>query len=220
MPTETVENYIKAIYHLSGKGDGKVNTNAISDHLGTKAATVSDMLKKLAGYGLIKYKPYQPVQLTDKGKKMAVGIIRKHRLWEVFLVEKLGFGWDEVHEIAEDLEHIKSEKLINQLDEFLGKPRFDPHGDPIPDKDGNIQGKAQQPLSELVEGQKGQVTGVRDSSQVFLQFLDAQGIGLGTVILVKSIYEYDQSRKVEYRGNAISLSNQVCKNIYVQTIES
>jgi DtxR family transcriptional regulator, Mn-dependent transcriptional regulator len=130
--TLSEENYLKAIYHLSKEEDESVSTNALAERLETTAASVSDMLKKLAKKELIEYKKYQGVNISEKGKRVALQIIRKHRLWEVFLVEKLSFNWDEVHEIAEQLEHIDSPTLVKRLDEFLGYPKFDPHGDPIP----------------------------------------------------------------------------------------
>src|ERR1041385_7989387 len=138
MGSFTAENYLKAIYKLLKTGSGKASTNEIADALKTAPASVTDMLKKLADKNLILYQRYQGVSLTSAGKKVAVDIIRKHRLWEMFLVTKLGFKWDEVHDIAEELEHIESDLLVNRLDEFLGKPRFDPHGDPIPDANGNF----------------------------------------------------------------------------------
>ena len=136
--TFSEENYLKTIYHLTTASDAEVSTNAIAEKMETKASSVTDMLKKLAEKGLINYKKYQGVSLTQDGKLAAKMSVRKHRLWEVFLVEKLGFSWDEVHDIAEQLEHIKSEKLINKLDDFLDNPTEDPHGDPIPDREGRI----------------------------------------------------------------------------------
>lgn len=215
----TVENYLKTIYQLSQKTEGGVHTNAISEALGTKAATVSDMLKKLDSQKLINYKKYQGVHLTAKGRATAINIIRKHRLWEVFLVEKLDFKWDEVHELAEELEHIDSEELINRLEDFLGNPQFDPHGDPIPDKNGHIHRREQVALTEVREGDMGYVTGVRDSSKEFLQYLDNHGIQLGNRLVVKKIFEYDKSRTVEVKGKLLTLSLQVCKNLYVKTEE-
>lgn len=219
MASFTVENYLKAIFQLSQKTEGGVNTNAIADHIGTKAATVSDMLKKLDSQDLINYKKYQGTSLTIKGRELAVEIIRKHRLWEVFLVEKLDFKWDEVHDIAEELEHIESKELTNRLDDFLDNPKFDPHGDPIPDKDGNIQRRAQVPLTEIETGSAGIVTGVKDSSKAFLQYLDTMGIYLGNKVLVKEVFEYDKSRIIETNGNKLTLSLQASKNLYVKIEE-
>lgn len=219
MASFTVENYIKAIYQLAQKTEGGVTTSAVSEALGTKAATVSDMLKKLGERKLINYKRYQGVTLTAKGQSLAVDIIRKHRLWEVFLTEKLDFRWDEVHDLAEELEHIDSSELINRLEHYLGNPKFDPHGDPIPDREGNIHRLDQVALTELKPDDMGYVTGVKDSSKEFLQYLDTQGIRLGNKIVVKAIFDYDKSRTVEAHGKELSLSQQVCKNLYVKTEE-
>ena len=217
MASNAVENYLKAIFQLNNKVKDGATTNAIGEQLGIKAATVSDMLKKLDSLKLINYKKYHAVQLTKKGEKLAVSIIRRHRLWEVFLVEKLAFSWDEVHDIAEELEHIESSELVNRLDDLLDNPKFDPHGDPIPDRDGLIHRRDQLPLAELTPGDKAVVTGVKDSSSSFLQFLDNQNIQLGHELTVTSIFDYDKSRVVEMRGKSITLSQQVCKNLYVKT---
>ena len=170
MPSFTVENYIKAIYRLSKTSEGGVNTNSIAETLGTKAATVSDMLRKLNENGYVNYKKYQGTNLTTKGKDVAIQIIRKHRMWEVFLVDKLEFKWDEVHDLAEELEHIGSSEITNRLEEFLDFPKVDPHGDPIPDREGNIDLSDQIPLTELLKGESGLVTGVKDSSSDFLRY--------------------------------------------------
>lgn len=219
MPSPTVENYIKAIYKHSLKNTSGASTNILAEELGTKAATVSDMLKKLADKKLINYKKYQGVTLTIKGRAMAVGIVRKHRLWEVFLVDKLHFKWDEVHEIAEELEHIESTDLINRLEEFLDHPKFDPHGDPIPDIEGNIPKPDHVLLSDLKESETGIVTGVKDSSKAFLQFLESQNLVLGTSVSVKQIFDYDNSRQLEIGGQTSkSFSYQVCKNLLVKVV--
>jgi DtxR family Mn-dependent transcriptional regulator len=219
MASFTVENYLKAIFQLSQKTEGGVTTNAIADHTGTKAATVSDMLKKLGTQKLINYKKYQGTTLTAKGREVAIEIIRKHRLWEVFLVEKLDFKWDEVHDIAEELEHIESQELTNRLDDFLNNPKFDPHGDPIPDREGNIYRIAQVPLNELPIGSSGVVTGVKDSSKAFLQYLDTMEIYLGNNVTVNEIFEYDKSRIIETNGVTLTLSLQASKNLYVKIEE-
>lgn len=218
MASFTVENYLKTIYSLAVKSGGEVSTNAIADSLGTKAATVSDMLKKLSTTGLAHYKKYQGVSLTKKGHALALNIVRKHRLWEVFLVEKLEFKWDEVHDLAEELEHIDSDELINRLETFLDNPKFDPHGDPIPSRDGSIERRAQVPLTELQPGEAGIVTGVKDSSKEFLQFLDSQEIELGNKLTVVEIFEYDKSRTIERGNKHMTLSQQVCKNLYVKNL--
>ncbi len=215
MPSFTVENYIKAIFHLSRATEGGVSTNAIAEAIGTRAATVSDMLKKLAAQELVSYKKYQGTELTEKGQKMAIHIIRKHRLWEVFLMDTLGFRWDEVHDIAEELEHIPSDKLVNRLEEFLGYPKFDPHGDPIPDRDGNIHRRVQVPLLDLKPGETGQISSVKDSSKAFLQYLDAQQIKLNDKLKVLEIYDFDQTHIVQLNDRQLTMSPLVCENLFV-----
>ena len=180
MFTFSEENYLKAIYHLEIDADKGISTNSIAKKLETKASSVTDMLKKLSDKELVAYQKYQGVTLTSKGFHLAKMIVRKHRLWEVFLVDKLNFSWDEVHDIAEQLEHIKSDKLINKLDDFLDNPTEDPHGDPIPDANGKILKKEQLLLSDLKEGQNGICVGVKDTSSEFLKYLDKQGIAVRT----------------------------------------
>jgi DtxR family Mn-dependent transcriptional regulator len=184
--------------------------------MATKASSVTEMLKKLADKQLVSYEKYQGVQLTEQGKKIAIQIIRKHRLWEYFLVNTLEFNWDEVHEIAEELEHITSEKLIDKLDKFLGFPQYDPHGDPIPNKDGHFFKHQSLPLSTFATKDKVFVTGVIDHSPSFLQYLVATGLALGTVLEIKEIIEFDQSFSVELQDKkVIFLSYQVAKNLLV-----
>lgn len=173
------------------------------------------MLKKLNANGFVNYEKYKGVSLTKKGEQLAVQIIRKHRLWETFLVDKLKFSWDEVHELAEELEHIDSEELVNRIEEFLDYPEFDPHGDPIPDRHGKIHRREQVALSELKKGDTGLVTGVRDSSKEFLQYLDTVGIQLGQTIEVIQILPYDESRKVLIHKSEVQFSLQVSKNLFV-----
>ena len=185
MVTLSEENYLKAIYHLSKHGSVSVSTNAIAKKINTKASSVTDMLKKLSEKELVNYIKYQGVSLTESGKRTAANVIRKHRLWEVFLEDKLNFSWDEVHDIAEELEHIKSEKLIDKLDNFLGNPTHDPHGDPIPDKEGNIQKYQKIVLSQVNESVECVCVGVKDSSSQFLKYLDKNEIALGTLIHIK-----------------------------------
>jgi DtxR family Mn-dependent transcriptional regulator len=216
MLSYTEENYLKAIYHLSEHGQREVGTNEISDVLKTKPATVSDMLKKLAAKSVIGYVKYQGVTVTESGRQEALKIIRKHRLWEAFLVSKLKFNWDEVHEIAEQLEHVRSDILIQRLDEFLGHPRFDPHGDPIPDDGGSFLVKSQKALSELQSGQSGNVCGVHDTSPVFLKYLDKIDISLNTFIELIDRVEYDGSVEIQLdRKKKIIISKEVAKNIYI-----
>src|SRR6201991_3118994 len=173
MNTLAEENYLKSIYHLSLQADS-VSTNQLAALLNTKASSVTDMLKKLSEKELINYTPYQGVSLTPEGEKIAVNIIRKHRLWEYFLVEKLNFKWDEVHEMAEEMEHISSNELIDRLDKFMGYPKYDPHGDPIPDCDGHFTHDELRQLSAMNIAQTGIISGVRDHSAAFLQHLEKQ----------------------------------------------
>lgn len=216
MLTHSEENYLKAIYGLTPASDQSVSTSDIATRLNTKASSVTDMVQKLAEKDLLDYKKYQGVQLTTIGRKAAIQVVRKHRLWEVFLKEKLSFGWDEVHEIAEQLEHIHSEELIERLDRFLGHPKFDPHGDPIPDPSGKIQSRSSRPISELSAGDNGVITGVRDSSASFLQYLDKQQLVLGTEVHVQEIFDYDHSVKVTANGKEMTISSEVSQNIKVQ----
>ena len=212
----TEENYLKIIHALSGKSGMEVSTSAIAESTATRAASVTDMLKKLADKGLINYRKYQGVTLTERGEDLALRVIRKHRLWEAFLVEKLGFGWDEVHDIAEELEHVSSELLVERLDEFLDYPRFDPHGDPIPDAQGKMPDPEYLKLSELGAGQKAVLMGVLDHSQSFLQYLDRAGLALGMEIKIKETNEYDQSLILKIGGRReIFVSQQVARHLLV-----
>ena len=214
--TTSEENYIKVIYHLSLVSPKGVNTNAIAGMLDTKASSVTDMLKKLSEKELVAYQKYQGVTLTDKGFYSAKMIVRKHRLWEVFLVDKLNFSWDEVHEIAEELEHIKSENLINKLDAFLDFPSFDPHGDPIPNADGEIKKINKLLLSETELNKEYQCVGVKDSSSEFLQYLDKQKIALGSKITVKEKESFDDTLLVQIDSRQLTISNKIANNLYVK----
>lgn len=214
--TFSEENYLKTIYHLSASSESGVTTNAIAEKIETKASSVTDMLKKLADKNLIVYKKYQGVSLTDGGLLSAKMIVRKHRLWEVFLVDKLDFPWDEVHDIAEQLEHIKSEKLINRLDDFLGNPTEDPHGDPIPDAKGRIVKIDKQLLSELNENQSGICVGVKDTSSEFLKYLDKNGVALGSKIDIGSKESFDLSLKIKVDGKELLISNKIASNLFVK----
>ncbi|NUY80233.1 metal-dependent transcriptional regulator [Flavobacterium sp. MAH-1] len=214
--TFSEENYLKTIYHLTSVTDAEVSTNAIAEKMETKASSVTDMLKKLAEKELVSYKKYQGVSLTDQGLLAAKMIVRKHRLWEVFLVEKLDFNWDEVHDIAEQLEHIQSEQLINRLDDFLGNPTEDPHGDPIPDALGRIVKVEKQLLSELEESQSGICVGVKDTSSEFLKYLDKQKISLGTKIDIVSKEAFDLSLRIKANGSEMTISNKIAGNLFVR----
>lgn len=214
--TISEENYIKVIYHISLVTPKGVNTNAIAGMLDTKASSVTDMLKKLAEKDFVSYQKYQGVTLTEKGLLAAKMIVRKHRLWEVFLVEKLNFSWDEVHEIAEELEHIKSEVLINKLDEFLGFPSFDPHGDPIPDEQGIIKKIEKHLLSDAEVNKDYKCIGVKDSSTDFLKYLDKQKIALGSVLKIVEREEFDETLTIAIDGKRTTISNKIASNLYVQ----
>jgi len=218
MFTLSEENYLKAIYHLELVSDKGISTNAIAEQLETKASSVSDMVKKLSDKNVLVYKKYKGVKLTDLGKHTAANIVRKHRLWEVFLVEKLNFSWDEVHDVAEQLEHIKSPKLINQIDALLGFPTHDPHGDPIPDKDGNIKIIEKSLLSTLSINESGICVGVDDSSSEFLQFLDKKGITLGHQIIVLEKEDFDNSLSIQIGDRKMSISNKIANNLYIRKL--
>lgn len=216
MFSQSEENYLKAIYSLEREHGDAVSTNYIAEMLETKASSVTDMIKKLATKELVNYEKYKGVTLTETGIKIALSIIRKHRLWETFLVEKLNFSWDEVHEIAEQLEHIQSQELVNRLDKFLEFPSNDPHGDPIPDKDGKIVYKQKSLLSNFEHNKTCIVVGVKDSSKSFLKFLEKVKITLGSSIIILSIEEYDHSFTIEILGKEINISNQIAKNIFIK----
>ena len=215
--TISEENYIKVIYHLSLVSPKGVNTNAIAGMLETKASSVTDMLKKLSEKDLVSYLKYQGVTLTENGLLCAKMIVRKHRLWEVFLVEKLNFSWDEVHEIAEQLEHIHSTELIKRLDTFLGSPAFDPHGDPIPDEHGNFIKTEKKLLSQLNKSQSGVCVGVKESSPEYLQYLDKKKISIGTKINVLGKEFFDGSMVIEVGRDQFFVSKKIADNLYVQT---
>jgi DtxR family transcriptional regulator, Mn-dependent transcriptional regulator len=217
MLTQSEENYLKAIYSLSIQGDLAISTNVLAEKVNAKPSSVTDMVRKLSDKKLISYQKYQGCELTSLGKKMALQIVRKHRLWEVFLVRNLNFGWDEVHEIAEQLEHIQSPKLTDHLEEFLGFPKEDPHGDPIPDKNGVFEKvKKSFALAEMGVGENGIVTGVEDGSSEFFQFLKRYKIELGTKISVLEKFNFDQSMLVLVNKKEISFSSQVVNKISIQ----
>ncbi|MCB9264337.1 MAG: metal-dependent transcriptional regulator [Lewinellaceae bacterium] len=215
--SHTEENYLKAIFKISERDGKPASTNAISTEMETTAASVTDMVKRLSDKTLIHYERYRGVTLTGQGEQIATHLIRKHRLWEVFLVDKLHFSWDEVHEIAEQLEHIKSQSLVERLDEYLGFPKFDPHGDPIPDSNGNFAVRKQILLSELKPGERGEVVGVQDHTTAFLQYLDRMELALGTQVEVLEYFEYDESMRVlANNGREQVLSKKVCQNLFIQ----
>jgi DtxR family transcriptional regulator, Mn-dependent transcriptional regulator len=219
--SQAEENYLKAIFSISEKEGKAASTNAIAAMMQTTAASVTDMLRRLSEKNLIAYEKYRGVTLSESGHKVATALIRKHRLWEVFLVDKLGFTWDEVHEFAEQLEHVQGDALVNRLDQFLGHPKFDPHGDPIPDAQGRWTHRPQALLSTLQSGDRGVVTGVEDHSTAFLQYLDQQGLTLGASLEVLERFPYDHSLRVRTHGEReLVLSEKVCQNLYVRTLNT
>ena len=210
------ENYLKAIFHLQ-ETDGIVTTNGVANELQTRPASVTDMLKKLKAQKLLLYEKYQGFKLSNEGRKVALQIIRKHRLWEYFLVEKLQFGWDEVHEIAEELEHISSKKLIDKLDEFLGFPKTDPHGDPIPDNQGKMTMARQVDLLNLPLNKAAEVSSIGDQSAEMLDLLSHKHIALGTRLEVKKKFAFDNSLELKFKNPpAVTISEHVAKNVFVK----
>lgn len=219
MPTISEENYVKKVYMLT-RSEKTASTNAIAEALETKASSVTDMVKKLSKKGWFNYKKYKGVELTEKGRKVALMIIRKHRLWETFLHEKLHFSWDEVHPIAEELEHIESEELVNRLDAFLGKPKFDPHGDPIPDKNGALTPHKNLFASDLNVNDKAIIIGIKDSSSDFLVYLDKIKLVLGAEFEVKDKLTFDNSLSLQVEeGKLLSISHHIASNIYVRKVD-
>jgi len=214
MQSFTEENYLKIIYHLSEQSS-TVQTNAIAEQIQIKPASVTDMLKKLSEKGLVDYIKYQGVSLTHKGKQAAINIVRKHRLWEVFLVDKLNFKWDEVHDVAEELEHIKSTELVERLDAFLGFPKADPHGDPIPDKNGQFEKTTFIKLTELKIGGHGTITGVSEHSSPFLKHLEKLGLTLGKQITVSDITDFDGSVEIKLHEKQLNISRDVAKHVLI-----
>lgn len=209
------ENYIKAVFHLQQEQES-VTTNALAEALQTKPASVTDMLKKLKTQKLLQYEKYRGVKLTTDGRKVAIQIIRKHRLWEYFLVEKLQFGWEEVHEIAEELEHISSKKLVDRLDEFLDFPQSDPHGDPIPDINGKMPSLQQLAVCDMPVNTMGTVNGISDQSPDMLELLKHKNIQIGTRLEVKKKFEVDGSIEIKIRNQQpITISDHVAKNLFV-----
>ncbi len=216
--SRTEENYIKSIYHLQNT-DGTVSTNDLAAELQTKAASVTDMLKKLKAKKLLHYERYQGFKLSNEGRKVALGVVRKHRLWEYFLVDKLGFGWDEVHAIAEELEHISSIELIERLDAFLNFPKFDPHGDPIPDINGKMEASKQINLIDLELNQPAEVSAVGSQSTELLELLRHKNIGIGTKLEVKQKFSFDHSIEIKIRNiPAFSISQQLAQTLFVKPV--
>ncbi len=211
----TEENYIKTIYHLQ-QTDSTVSTNDVAAKLNTKAASVTDMLKRLNTKQVLNYEKYKGFSLSNEGEKVALGIVRKHRLWEYFLVEKLQFGWDEVHAIAEELEHITSKLLIERLDNFLGNPKFDPHGDPIPDSNGKIQVQPQINLVDMPIGETAKVSAVGSQSTELLELLTHKNIAIGTSITIKKKFSFDNSLEIETNsGQTFTISRELALALFV-----
>lgn len=217
-PHHFEENYLKAIYKLNNKDIKKVNNIALAKHLGLNPATVLEMIRKMTEKKLVKISPDKTIQLTEKGEKKALLIIRKHRLWEVFLVTKLKYQWNEVHDLAEQLEHIDSDDMINRLDAFLGFPAFDPHGDAIPDKNGKLKESAVMPLLLCEKGKKYSVSNFAETEDSFLEYLSKLQILPGTKVKMVDIHKYDQSCTIELNRTLVQLSEKVAKNILVQPI--
>jgi DtxR family Mn-dependent transcriptional regulator len=209
------ENYIKNIYHLQQQSE-LVNTNSLANKLQTKPASVTDMLKKLQIKNLLDYKKYKGFRLSAKGNKAAINIVRRHRLWEYFLVTKLGFEWDKVHAIAEDLEHVSNQDLIQKLDSFLNHPQTDPHGDPIPDGNGKIPVIRQLSIADVMEKKKVVVSSVANQSPAMLELLNHYHINIGTELKINQRFSFDESIEIKVgKYAACIISKPVAKNIFV-----
>lgn len=209
------ENYLKGIYKLQ-HGQSSVSTNQLAELLQTKPASVTEMLKRLQEKGMLQYERYYGVKLSKKGRAVALSIVRRHRLWEFFLVNHLNFRWEEVHDIAEQLEHVQSDELIEKLDAYLGFPRFDPHGDPIPDGDGGIPLRSQMRLSDLKTGVEGVICGVADQSKDLLEMLTQLKLHIGMAIIPVQRHNYDRSAQVKLAdGEVLQVSEMLARQIYV-----
>ncbi len=218
--TITEENYIKTIYHLH-KINSLVTTNQLAESLQTKAASITDMLKKLKAKKILNYEKYKGFSLSKEGEKIALNIVRKHRLWEFFLVNTLNFGWDEVHEVAEELEHISSQKLVDKLDVFLGFPKFDPHGDPIPDTNGKITNQEQISLLNLPIQQQAVVSAVGSQSSSLLALLNHMQIKIGTIVLVQQKFIFDNSIEIQLsEQKPITISQQLAETLFVKKVNT
>ena len=210
------ENYLKTIYHLQTKDDN-VTTNELAEKLQAKPASITDMMKKLKSRKLVNYQPYQGFRLTNEGKKIALSIVRRHRLWEYFLAEKLKFNWDEVHEVAEQLEHVSSKKLIDKLDEYLEFPKFDPHGDPIPDTNGKMEAGKKICLTELQPNKTARISHIIDQSVLLLEYLQEKNINIGSSVVVKKKFSFDDSLEIKIDNkHMITITDQLAKNIFVK----
>ncbi len=217
MPSEQIENYLKNIYKLSSN-EGKVTTSSLSERLQISPASVSEMIKKLAEEGTLTHTPYKGVELTDEGKQLALRIIRKHRLWEMFLVEVLHFGWDEIDNEAERFEHIMSDKMEEKIDKALGHPLIDPHGDPIPTKEGMLNYVVSYPLIDAEEGRTVRVLRVSDSNSEMLHYVSSIGISLNKKIQVKQKMNFDHSMLVKINNKEVNISSTIASNIFVENV--
>jgi DtxR family Mn-dependent transcriptional regulator len=212
--TISEENYIKTIFHIQAR-QGKVSTNALAEQLQTKPASVTDMMKKLSSKKLLNYKPYHGFTLSQEGKKIALFIIRRHRLWEYFLSNKLNFSWNEIHNLADELEHVSSRKLIDRLDEYLGFPSFDPHGDPIPDSKGKMKNINKVNLTKIRPNQQVEVCQVTNQTNELLELLQHKNIGIGTKLEVKRLFDFDLSLELKIKDSTVTISDQLARNIFV-----
>lgn len=213
--TSSEENYLKTIYHLQQEG-GTVGTNAVAEKLHTKAASVTDMMKKLSAKGLLHYTPYYGFSLSPDGRKIALSIVRRHRLWEYFLADRLQFDWREVHSIAEELEHVSSKKLIDKLDEYLGYPQTDPHGDPIPDSKGRMMQRLSVPLADLSLHQPAIIMQVTNQSDEMLEHLKDKQLQIGTTLEIKKIHGFDRSLDVKRKNKIITITYELAKSLLVK----
>ena len=216
MLTRSEEDHIKAVYALLQDGDSAF-TKDIAERLHTKASSVTDMLKKLSGKSLLKHEPYYGAKLTTRGQAIALQLVRRHRLWETFLVDRLGFGWDEVHDVAEQMEHVANDKLIDKLDEYLGRPHFDPHGDPIPDKHGKLRSRKTRRLDTCKPGDSVRIAAVSETTDGLLRLLDSKGLRIGTRLSVQEVHGFDGSIDIKPKsGAAFSLSKDVSHHLQVE----
>ena len=214
MATPTVENYLKAMLALT-KSTGAVTVSDLSAELGVSKPTANNMIRRLSERGLIHYEKYRPLQLTDLGRRQAGLVVRKHRLTEMYLVQKMGFGWEEVHPIAEQIEHIDSPAFFERMDALLGSPELDPHGSPIPDREGNLPQRKREKLSDCKSGDTAILTGLNHSSADFLRYLDEKELTLGTVMKIEEVESYDKSVRLSYGGNEVTLPKTTAEQLFV-----
>ncbi|PPK86171.1 DtxR family iron (metal) dependent repressor [Neolewinella xylanilytica] len=214
MATPTVENYLKAMLALT-RESGAVTISDLSTELGVSKPTANNMIRRLSERGLIHYQKYQPLRLTEQGRRQAALVVRKHRLTEMYLVKKMGFGWEEVHPIAEQIEHIDSPAFFEKMDQLLGSPNYDPHGSPIPDREGNLRGTDRERLGECQAGAVVVLAGLNDSSADFLRYLDEKGLRLGTLMKIEAIDAYDKSVRLSYGGKETTLPETTVQQLLV-----